>query len=417
MFKKREKRIPEPLPVKKIEISTKHEKARWILVAVLLTIGIVSIGFGIYYALNIQPGWEEVKVNTKEVNCGEDFKLMYDFSDAGGNAANVNKAVIKCYSNAAVEAFQLFSNDVSKPGLGNLAQVNANVNQPVAVDEDLYYALRLVAESGTRHVFMAPIAAQYENVFVCDSEVEAALYDPANDPALRQWMAEAAVFAQDPAHIRLDILPENQVCLIVSEEYVAYAQEHDISEFMDFGWMRNAFVADFLAEKLQEAGFTQCYLTSFDGFTRNLATGGDFSFNIFDRQDMDIYTPAAMQYSGPTSIVFVRDYALTDMDRWSYYSFSTGRVITPYFDPVDGMCRSGVHNLVSYSSERSCAQIALAVADIYVGENFDSRKLDALRSSHIYSIWPEGTQLCYNDLQLTLNPAQGNLKHTFALKE
>ena len=64
---------PRLKPVKKIELSEKNIKMRWILIGILLTIAIVAFGIGIYSFLNTEPGWNEVKVNEKSANCSSDF--------------------------------------------------------------------------------------------------------------------------------------------------------------------------------------------------------------------------------------------------------------------------------------------------------------------------------------------------------
>ena len=73
------------------------------------------------------------------------------------------------------------------------------------------------------------------------------------------------------------------------------------------------------------------------GFTRNLdVSGNSYSFNLFDRQNSDIYLPAVMQYKAPMSIVYLRNYPMSSQDRWHYYSFTNGRIVTACIDPADG---------------------------------------------------------------------------------
>ena len=151
----RDKR-PYVKPVTKIELNTGNETIRWIAAGVLLLVGVAAIAFGVSQALSVNLGWEEVQARLQEPSVASDFKFQYDFSEAGGSAAQVNRALIQCYREAAVKAYKLFSADVEEPGLFNMAYLNALVNEVVAVDEDLHKALSQIAASGNRQLFLTP---------------------------------------------------------------------------------------------------------------------------------------------------------------------------------------------------------------------------------------------------------------------
>ena len=94
--------------------------------------------------------------------------------------------------------------------------------------------------------------------------------------------------------------------------------------------MKNAFIADYLADTLEAEGFTSGYLSSYDGFTRNLdRRRNEYAFNLFDRQGSDVNLPAKMRYTAPLSIVFLRDYPMGEQDKWHYYAFRENRHDVP----------------------------------------------------------------------------------------
>ena len=398
----RDKR-PYVKPVTKIELNTGNEKLRWIAVVVLLLVGVAAIAFGVSQALSVNLGWEEVQARLQEPSVASDFKFQYDFSEAGGSAAQVNRALIQCYGKAAVKAYKLFSADVEEPGLFNMAYLNAHVNEVVAVDEDLHKALSQIAASGNRQLFLTPARVEYDRVFLCENDGEAAIYDPARNGEIKSWLTQLAVFVNDPAHICLEILENNQVKLAVSQEYLAFGSEYGIEIFADFGWMRNAFAADLMAEELIAQGYTKGYLASFDGFTWNLdASGGDYIQNIFARQGTDIYMPGRMHYTAPASMVTLRDYPLTDRDRWGYYCFEDGTIVTAFLDSRDCMSKSAVSDLTAYSRNQGCGQILLAVCDAFIADTFQGDILMEAKQNGIFSVWAEGKTMCYNDLDLDL---------------
>ena len=198
--------------------------------------------------------------------------------------------------------------------------------------------------------------------------------------------------------IRLEILEDNRVRLCVSQEYLAFAQENELGKLLDFGFLTNAFTADYLADVLIEAGYRNGYLYSFDGFTRNLDTRNQsYQLNLFDRKDNGAFLPARLRYTAPASIVSLRDYPTVAEDRWHYYAFESGEIVTAFLDPADGLSKSALHNLVSYSDDFGCGEILLRIVDVFIAEEFHADALNALTSDGVYSIWYEGNVLNYND--------------------
>lgn len=394
---------PYVKPVTRIELNESNTRLRWILAVVLLCIAVVAIAIGLMSALDVEPGWQTVTVSSDQPNCSGDFTLLYDFRDSGGGAAAQLRQLTNLYTQATEEAYRTFTPDLLEEGLHNIAYLNAHINETVTVEEALYQALTLVKAYGDRHVFLAPAMVEYNRVFRSESDAEAALYDPAGNAETARYLQELAQFAGDPAQISLELQENCQVQLKVSPEYLAFAEENGIEVFLDFGWMTNAFIADYLAEVLTGSGYTKGYLASFDGFTRNLdGRGEEYTFNVFHREGMDIYLPARMHYAQPTSIVFLRDYPMVEKDKWRYYGFASGEIVTSLLDPVDCRSKSALGELVSYSTETGCAEILVQTAPVFIADDFAAEALKTLAESNVYSIWCEGTVIKYNDADLQL---------------
>lgn len=410
----RDKR-PYVKPVTRIELSESNIKLRWIAIIVLLAIGVVAIMVGLTSMLNTEPGWQTVEVSAKEMNCGGDFTLQYDFSQAGTGATAQFKQLTKVYSDAAVKAYRLFSSAVQEEDFFNVGYLNAHVNEPVWVEKELYEALSLAAGYGSRQVFTAPMVVEYNRVFLCETAEEAMRYDPTRDADVSAWLKELGRFVSDPEMIRLELIGEEQVQLTVAQEYLDFARENEIEVFFDFGWMKNAFIADFLASVLAENGYFHGYLASYDGFTRNLDNRGTaYSLNLFDRKDSGGYMPAAMSYDKPMGIVFLRDYPMGEQDRWHYYAFEDGNILTVMLDPVTGLPQSSTANLVSYG-EFTCGEILLKSEKVFVADNLDRNALAGMAQEGIYSVWFEDWTLKYNEegLALAENPEGGAEKYAF----
>lgn len=414
----RDKR-PYVRPVTRLELSEKNIQFRWIAIVVLLAIAVVSIGYGFSLALSTEPGWQEVTVHPEEVNCSADFVLMYDFGSGDVNPTLQNKKLEALYEELTVSAYQLFSAEAVSSTGGNLRAVNASVNEAVNVDPALYDALELLVRYNNRHAFLAPVTELYEPIFLSTGE-EARGYDPMHDAQRAELVKETVVYCSDPAHVSLELLGENQVQLNVSDAYLAFAEENGIETFLDFGWMTNAFIADYIAQALTAQGHTFGYLVSYDGFTRNLdVTGGDYSVNFFDRQDHSILMPARLSYGGPQSIVSLRDYPLSDQDRWHYYSYESGEITTVFLDPADGVSKSATDSLMAYSASQGCSEILLQIAPLFTADTLDTDALIRLAGDRVYSLWTEGSTIFHTQENpvLTLLPQSGGEGYSLTFAE
>lgn len=398
MSKHARDRRPYVKPVTRMELSESNIKLRWIAVAVLLAIAVVALGYGISVALSTEPGWQEVSANPDTVNCAQDFVLMYDFSAEGINATVENKRLETLYTQLTEDAYSIFSPEAEVEGLNNLHYLNAHVNETVTVIPELYEALELAVRYESRYLFLAPVNDLYEPVFLSEGDGEAEAFDPMKDAQRMRWVQEAAAYAADPEMIRLELLGENQVRLVAAEEYLAYAEAEEIGILVDFGWLRNAFIIDYMADKLTQEGCTFGYLASYDGFTRNLDTrGNSYTVNLFDRQGSDILMPANFTYTSPASIVYLRDYPLSEEDRWHYYGYESGDITTIFLDPADGVSKAAVDSLTGYSTELGCAEILLQLAPVFTADTLKAEELIVLASAGIETIWFEETVLYHTE--------------------
>ena len=395
--------------IQRIELNEKNTRLRWILAGVLLVIGMAAFAIGVYSCVSAQSGWQKVESSADTVSCSDDFAFNYCYGQAGLEPTLERRQVVALYSDAVVKGYELFNTDVEGATDG-LSAINAHPNEAVTVDKALYDALAQVVKAESRYIYLAPVYTDYDAVFRADSEVQAAALDPSKDGELGAFALEAATFAGDPAHISLELLEGTQVKLQVSQEYLAFVQEYAIDNLLDFGWMKNAFIIDYLAERMIADGHTNGYIASYDGYTRNLDSRGlSYSFNLFDRLRNDIYLPAVWEYDTAMSIVFLRNYPMSSRDSGDYYLYSDKTITHGFIDPADGICRTSTDNLVSYSESASCAQIALSIAPVFIGETVDTDALAAMTGSGIYSIWFDGGKLHYNqtDAKIELQELEG----------
>lgn len=409
MSKHARDRRPYIKPVTRIELSGKNMTLRLILIVVLLAVASVAIMIAVGSALNVEPGWQEVEIDSDTVNCSADFVLMYDFSEYGGKATGSYKQLIEIYSRGAEDAFAIFTASDFETDRLNVRYLNDHINETVAVEPALYRALSLIAEYDSRYPFLAPVYEEYDRIFVSDNDPDAARFDPARNPEQLEYVQKVAAFVNDPDTVSLEILGEGKVCLHVSDEYLAFARDYELDTFFDLHWMTNGFIIDYLAEVLVENDYTSGYLASYDGFTRNLDRRGmEYSYNIYDLLGSEICLPGVLNYSKPISIVNLKGYPMSEKDKWHYYGFADGAIVSTYLDIADGMSKSATDNLLSYSYELGCAEILLQTAPLFISDVWDSGSVNALTDGGIYSIWCDEEKLVCNDANAALKPMKDN---------
>ncbi len=362
---------------------------RVILLIVCVAITVLSLAYGLRTWLTAEGGVQKIiPVNDRQLSSCEDFTFVYDLGAGEASATVEKKALRALYTQAGREAYEIFSAECESDDCKGLWYLNGHINEPVTVEKALYQALELVQQSGSRYAYLAPIQEGYDALFAWGDAREAAEMDPGENEALRAFYAAAAAFARDPGKIDLVLLGKDTVCLSVSEDYMAFARENDIHRWIDFGWMKNAFTADYLAESLGAAGYTRGTLISSDGFIRHLddREGKEFTFLLpFSRGGVE-----ELRFDRPVSLVYLHDYPV-EPDNGRYWTAGDGRVITGYLDVADGLCRSAVPEMLAGSATRGCAQIALQVAPLFIAGSLDASAAALLASREDIQIWTAQT--------------------------
>lgn len=378
--------MKEPRPITRIELSDKNKTLRLVAAILLLVIGAVGITIGITSLLHKDTGWQRVQLNLQDRSCSENFILQYNFSGSGAEATTVNNKIQSVYGPACVKSYQLFTPDETIDGVNNIYYVNHRPNEVITVDPVLYAAFEKL--EGTPWLYLGPVYEYYYSVIYNADESLIYEMDPMTSPDAAAYVEKIADFAADRNAVNLELLGENRVKLHISQEYLAFAKAEEIENFIDFGYMTNAFIIDYLADEMIAAGLTDGYLVSADGYTRNLDSKHRFSFNLFDRIEDTVYPAGILQYRGPISLVYLKDYPTANSD--SNYRENIDHFVHLLADPNDGICRTAEENLVSYSYNMGCADVMLRMLSGFVGDDFAVPQ-------DVFSIWMEEDLICYND--------------------
>lgn len=387
-----DKTINIPLPEGRL-------KLRVVLVIALIAVAALSLAIGVNSLVGAEAGIQEITVLSGEMNAGEDFTFYYNLGYGGADATDERRELRSLYSQASGDALEIFSADVDSEEFHNLRYINAHPNEDVTVDAALYAALELLEGSGTRYHYLAALYEQYYSLFNSATDAEAAEYDPRLNGAQGEFFSAVAAYAADGEHVSLELLGGNTVRLNVSGEYLAFAEANAVTRFVSLCWMRNAFIADYIADTLSDAGYTRGAIISDDGFMRCLdsETGAEYSFTFSHRDGTTVTNIATLQFSGTVSIAYLHDYPLAGGDSGGYYVYDDGTVRSAYLDPADGLDRACIPELAAYSFDGGCAALALKLAPVLISDHFNLDALESLANEGITVYYTENGELCSTD--------------------
>ena len=384
------------------ELSDKNRTVRWVLIIILLVIGAVSIIWALTNALNTPSGWQSIQASSGGLNCSHEFALQYDLGAGEKSATQERKELSSLYTQLTQKAWLLFYWEAVESDTVGLSQINSHPNAELQVDEGLYKALEEVTRDGNRSIYLGPVYAAYDNLFQSEDDTEANLCDPTGDPGMGEYVQVLAGFANDPDCVALELRGENRVFLKVSDGYLQYLEDSGVERILDFGWLRNAFVIDYMADALKSAGFENGYIFSVDGHIRNLdKRNQQFTMNIV----MDGKVAAIMDYAAPMSIVSLRSYPTYEELQDRFYTFADGRTVSAMVDPADGQSRCATSDLIAYDADMGCARLAMMLAPAYIADTLPEDTLTALTKQGIYTVWKTDNTICYTQegAKLTVN--------------
>lgn len=385
---KREPNLPK---IEHVELSEHNFKMRVIGVVLLFVLGIAAIGYALFQLLSTDPGWREITPNASVgITCADELVFRYNIGASGASAGAELRQITAVYSETARKAYVTFHADLTFDGVHNPRYLSEHPNEIIEIDPLLYEAFALFERYDSRALYLAPLYVEYNELFNCSYDAEAEEYDPLYNEDMADYFARVLTFVNDPLAISLELLDQNRVILHVSDAYLAFAEEYGIGSFLDFFYMKNAFIVDYIAETLTAQGYLYGCLSSIDGYARNLGdTGILYSYNMYDNTEDGGLLIARADYTEAFSLVSMRNFLLnnTGFEMVHAYAYENGEVRTAYIDSTDGLCHSAISHLLGYSASKGCAEILLSMQPLYITDTFDADAVAALTERDIGSVY------------------------------
>lgn len=386
-----------PKPVTKVELEEKHVKLRIILIIIFVIIAGVCIGIGVSSYFGTDAGWTTIEVNYDANNNASEFVFAYELGTTDVSPSTEKKQVSNVYTNAIIKAYQLFDEQVEYLDVNNIYYINHHPNEEIKIDEVLYKCFETLNKYHNRLMFYDEIFSQYSNLFTTETDYQASMFDPLKNEDIKNYFLDVIKYVNNEEHIQLLLLGNNTIKLYVSSEYLNYMQELNLSTFISLHYLKNAFIIDYICSELINAGLTTGYITSYDGYTRNIdIRNNEYTYNIKNSQDNYIITAASFTYTSNQSIVYLRNYSSNDTDGYHYYEYQDGTRKTRYFDTNDGIDKAVSSNMIVISNEKTCSELLLEILPIYINETIDLEQIEVLKNDNINTIYMDNKTIYYN---------------------
>lgn len=383
-----------PKPVKKIELNEKNVKLRFILF-ILSFLVVVACAILIFVNLfKKESGFTTIEAYPT-INMQNDFVFSYDVGNTDLSITEEINNLSNKYTSLlefSYIQFDIYADHDQK----NINYINNHINQDIQISELLYDSIEDVVNENEKLLYLAPIYAYYNDMF--STELDLNMLDPYQNINVQNYFKDILDYINSNS-IKINLLSNNTINLYVSEDYINYLNENDVFYYIDFGFLKNSFIIDYIAENLLLAGYNKGNIKSYDGYFVNLDSSLDYNFVIDVLDNVNNFGSRVCNFTvkGKTSVVQFRNFMYYQNDIYRYVKMPDNSYRHIYIDHNDGLSKSSTNSLTSYSTELSCSEIALKTYEGFISDNFSLAATDQIKQ-----VWIVNTSIYYNDQSISL---------------
>ncbi|MBP5343319.1 hypothetical protein J6Y73_05280 [bacterium] len=378
--------------VKKIELNEKHIPLRVVLLIVVIIIAITAFGIFFSSLLSADPGWMVIEeINTNYPSIGQDFILNYNVPKK--DSTLMKKKVQGIYSDLVEKPLILFDTLNDYEGYINLKYINEHPNEIIEVDSLLYNSFKKINEYGNKTIFLGPVYSQYRSLFTSLNNTEAYEFDAKYNDSMKEYFSTICTYLENNK-INIELFENNKIRLNVLDDYLTYSEENNITDYLDFWTLKNAFVSDYIVDNLFENGITDFILSSNDGYNYVVGVTEEVAIEVWQKTKKQKNLVGRLTFSGTKAFVNYSDSPL-DINEDNYYVYydkddKTNDILditSRYIDPSDGIAKEASKIYYACSSTLGSADVALSIIDIYTRNNIDTSKVSEILENGIYSLY------------------------------
>ena len=264
---------------------------RIILFAVAFITAIVAFTKGVLSLSNNKEGYQTIEASSDKeaILYANDFTFTYYFEGKSREIRELKNAVTEVYSGALCRAYKLLDPDNEYEGFVNLATLNRKAGETVQVSEELYRILKdaygRTAQNAGYSMFAGALYDYVKSILILTDPLE---FDPVNDPETEERIAALAGLG-DEKYFGLRFIDDAEctVCFEITGQYRKSAQELEAEGYMplDLNLLRDAYILEIVVRALDEAGYTNGYLTAKSGLTYALSKQNGLEYCIYGLKD------------------------------------------------------------------------------------------------------------------------------------
>ncbi len=257
---------------------TKKNIIRFVLFLVAVVVAVTAFSNAFTGKGQYAEGWYEIDLTaeTQPVLYDSGMKLLYYAEGSEAEVKSRLKTVSELYSEALLAIYERLDSDTTYDDCVNIASVNEGKNAPVQVDQTLFDILceakRLDEANDSYNMLAGALYREWQTLLYLEEPSE---FDPLNNEDEAQRISDIAQMVNSDA-VSFEIVDEKErlVRLNVSEEYWKFARENEVkAPVLDLNQLKNAFMAEAVADSLTQAGITKAVISFADGMTLNVETG------------------------------------------------------------------------------------------------------------------------------------------------
>ncbi len=380
-------------PVKSVELNSKHIKLRVVILILALLTFVGSVIALFYFLLHTDDGWQSLSISYGFLNNDKAISLNY-YLGKSGNATNEKKAIENMTISAIEKSYKNLDNYSPYEDYNNVYMINHNYNKDILVDDFLYDALKKA--KGYKTLYLGPIMDYYDAIISSD-ENDAKNYDPVYNEEINEFFLNTLEYINDESQINIEIKDNNIIRLNISLDYLNYAQENDIENFISFSWLKNAFIMDYIADKLINYKYTYGFLTSVDGYSINLGCDESFMMYLYDYNKV-AKNVASFEYQGRLNIVSKKNFIINTTDKNYIKQYSEDDRRTYLVDYRTGISNEASNYYVAASKNISLSDIALNLEKVYICDEINKSEF----LSDISYFWVDSNKIYYSDSSYTI---------------
>ncbi|MCR5330047.1 MAG: hypothetical protein K6E62_02535, partial [Lachnospiraceae bacterium] len=382
---------------------------RIILFIIAFAVAVTAFTKGALSLSNNREGYQTVSASPDEeaVMYAADFTLNYYFTGKSGEIRDLRKAITSVYSGALNRAYKLLDPVHEYEGFTNLATLNSRPGENIKVSPELYGILKDAYEKTWQktgyNMFAGALYGFVNSILILEEPEE---FDPLLNPETAGRIeALAGMIDADGFGLRFADDNECVVRLDISDAYLKKAEELEVREYavLDLNLLKNAYIMEIVVNALDEAGYTNGYISTGSGLTCALSAQEGLEYCIYGLKDSTPAILKTLKSQGRAVYSSIRAFGFANESL--YYSIKgDGKIIyrNPYVSADSGRSNDSLLSLytVYYNDENQQEKGPMIVntmfADLCGWFGRDPYDVGNVRY-HIYSVSQDATDKVAED--------------------